>query len=91
MSAARHADALFVKIKPGGDNDLSAYCKREGIPHVLFTNFLEALTDVKSIVNGERTKEDVLANGQKILEDLSTNGSVPQAEAASSGYTTQER
>ncbi|CAL1698945.1 unnamed protein product [Somion occarium] len=28
MSAARHADLLFVKKKPGADNDLAAYCTR---------------------------------------------------------------
>ena len=43
MSAARHADVLFVKKKPGADNDLHAFCIREGIPHVLFEDFGRAL------------------------------------------------
>ncbi|KAL5498907.1 hypothetical protein ACEPAH_1425 [Sanghuangporus vaninii] len=63
MSAARHADVLFVKLKPDNENDLHEYCKREGIPHVLFSDFSHALNVVKAIVTGERTKEDVLKEG----------------------------
>ncbi|OCB91904.1 hypothetical protein A7U60_g800 [Sanghuangporus baumii] len=63
MSAARHADVLFVKLKQDNENDLHEYCKREGIPHVLFSDFLHALNVVKAIVTGERTKEDVLKEG----------------------------
>lgn len=69
MSAAKHADVLFVKIKPGPENDLHEYCKKEGIPHVLFPNFSQALADVKAIVTGEKTKEEVLAKGQDLLEE----------------------
>jgi 2-hydroxy-3-keto-5-methylthiopentenyl-1-phosphate phosphatase len=37
MSAAKHADVLFVKNdKPEGENDLAAYCVKEGIKHILF-------------------------------------------------------
>ncbi|KAH7345297.1 HAD-like domain-containing protein [Rhizoctonia solani] len=37
MSAAKHADVLFAKNdKPEGENDLAEYCKKEGIPHILF-------------------------------------------------------
>ncbi|KAF7324038.1 hypothetical protein MKEN_00626000 [Mycena kentingensis (nom. inval.)] len=60
MSAARHADVLFVKQKPDGENDLAVYCVREGIPHILFSDFTEALEVVRSVVSGERTKEEVL-------------------------------
>ncbi|KAF9444921.1 hypothetical protein P691DRAFT_711132 [Macrolepiota fuliginosa MF-IS2] len=62
ISAAKHADLLFVKSKPGGDNDLAAYCKREGIRHVLFEDFQEALPLVKSIVEGKKTIEQVVAD-----------------------------
>lgn len=62
MSAARHADVLFVKQPEGQDSDLHLYCQREGIKHVLFTEFAEALPIVQSIVSGEKTKEEVLGN-----------------------------
>ncbi|KAI0074300.1 hypothetical protein K474DRAFT_1665570 [Panus rudis PR-1116 ss-1] len=63
MSAARHADILFVKKKPGADNDLAAYCTREGIPHILFEDFGRALGVVSKVVEGELTKEQALALG----------------------------
>lgn len=63
MSAARHADVLFVKKKPGSDNDLAAFCTREGIPHVLFEDFDRALGVVKKVVEGEYTTKDALAVG----------------------------
>ncbi|KAJ7627719.1 HAD-like domain-containing protein [Mycena polygramma] len=69
MSAARHADLLFVKLKapaPGekeSENDLAAYCTREGIRHVLFREFGEALAIVKAVVAGERTVDQVLTAG----------------------------
>jgi 2-hydroxy-3-keto-5-methylthiopentenyl-1-phosphate phosphatase len=58
MSAAKHADMLFAKDKPDGENDLSAYCTREGIPHVLFSDFSKALPVVRSIVEGEKTRQE---------------------------------
>lgn len=36
MSAAKHADLLFVKLTAAGESDLSKYCKKEGIEHVEF-------------------------------------------------------
>lgn len=63
MSAARHADVLFVKQKPGADNDLAAYCTREGIQHVLFEDFDRALGVIKKVVDGEFTVKDALAVG----------------------------
>ena len=63
MSAARHADILFVKTKDNGENDLATYCTREGIPHVLFQSFNNVLPVVQSLVKGEKTKEEVLAMG----------------------------
>lgn len=38
LSAAAHADVLFTKVMANGDSDLMAYCKREQIPHVPFTD-----------------------------------------------------
>lgn len=38
LSAARHADVLFTKEMANGDSDLLAYCKREKINHVPFTD-----------------------------------------------------
>ncbi|KAJ7053305.1 HAD-like domain-containing protein [Mycena amicta] len=64
MSAARHADVLFVKEKPDGENDLAIYCAREGIPHILFEDFSDALRVVKSVVTGERSAKEALAKGR---------------------------
>lgn len=63
MSAARHADVLFVKQNPGSDNDLANYCNKEGIKHILFQDFAGALEVVKSVVDGEKTVAEVLAKG----------------------------
>lgn len=63
MSAAKHADVLFVKQKGYGENDLAAYCNKEGIRHVLFPDFSHALPIVQAIVKGETTKEEVLQKG----------------------------
>ncbi|KAG6844499.1 hypothetical protein H0H87_006385 [Tephrocybe sp. NHM501043] len=60
ISAAKHADLLFVKVKGDGENDLSSYCTREGIKHVLFSDFSKALPVVKSVVTGEKTLKEVL-------------------------------
>ncbi|KAK7038398.1 HAD-like domain-containing protein [Favolaschia claudopus] len=64
MSAARHADILFVKQKDDGENDLAAYCTREGIKHIIFRDFAQALEVVQAVVSGEKTKEEVLAAGK---------------------------
>jgi len=58
LSAARHADVLFVKLKADGENDLHTFCVRNGIPHILFKEFDGALAIVKAIVAGETTKEE---------------------------------
>ncbi|CAK5268906.1 unnamed protein product [Mycena citricolor] len=64
MSAARHADVLFVKEKLDGENDLAAYCVREGIPHILFSDFAQALHVVQAVVSGEKTAQEVLTIGK---------------------------
>ncbi|KAG6907613.1 hypothetical protein DXG01_008190 [Tephrocybe rancida] len=60
ISAAKHADLLFVKVKGDGENDLSSYCTREGIKHVLFEDFSTALPVVQSVVAGKKTVAEVL-------------------------------
>ena len=64
MSAARHADVLYVKQKQGGDNDLASYCKRENIPHILFEDFGHALKTVSALVEGKTTAKEALAVGK---------------------------
>ena len=64
MSAAKHADVLFVKSKSDGENDLATYCKRENIPHILFPDFSRALHVVRSIVEGAKTPEEWFGIGQ---------------------------
>lgn len=64
MSAARHANVLYVKQKEGGDNDLAAYCRRESIPHILFEDFGHALRSVSAIVEGKQSAQDALAEGR---------------------------
>ncbi|KAI1789215.1 HAD-like domain-containing protein [Ganoderma leucocontextum] len=64
MSAAKHADVLFVKEKAGGENDLAAYCNREGIPHILFADFGRALGVVSAIVEGRTTAKHALDKGR---------------------------
>jgi 2-hydroxy-3-keto-5-methylthiopentenyl-1-phosphate phosphatase len=60
MSAAKHADILFVKQKESGENDLAQYCVKEGIRHILFDDFSKALPIIQSIFRGERTVAEVL-------------------------------
>ncbi|KAG8998538.1 hypothetical protein FRB94_006839 [Tulasnella sp. JGI-2019a] len=61
MSAAVHADLLFVKNdKPEGQNDLAAYCVKEKIKHLLFKDFSQALPIVSAVIHGERSIADVL-------------------------------
>ncbi|KAJ8454589.1 hypothetical protein ONZ51_g12940 [Trametes cubensis] len=64
MSAARHADVLYVKAKEGGDNDLAAFCRRENIPHLLFEDFTHALRSVSAIVEGRKTVQEALQEGR---------------------------
>ncbi|KAF5378868.1 hypothetical protein D9615_006925 [Tricholomella constricta] len=60
ISAAKHADLLFVKVKGDGENDLASYCNKEGIKHVLFEDFSKALPVVQSVVTGEKTVAQVI-------------------------------
>lgn len=65
ISAAKYADVLFVKTKADGENDLAAYCQREGIRHVLFSDFGDALPVVGSVVSGEKSVEDVVGGAKR--------------------------
>ena len=60
ISAAKHADVLFVKTKDNGENDLATYCRREGIKHALFSDFFKVLPIVESIVDGRKTIDEVV-------------------------------
>jgi len=64
ISAAKHADLLFVKTKSDGENDLAEYCKREGIKHVLFNDFSKIIPAVNSIVKGSQSIKEVIQIGQ---------------------------
>jgi len=64
MSAAKHADVLFVKQKDDGENDLATYCAKLGIRHILFTDFSKALPVVQSVVKGEKSADEVLSVGK---------------------------
>jgi 2-hydroxy-3-keto-5-methylthiopentenyl-1-phosphate phosphatase len=63
MSAAAHADCLFVKQKEDGENDLHVYCDRQGIKHILFKTFADALPVVQSVVEGKKSVQEVLEKG----------------------------
>lgn len=64
ISAAKHADVLFVRQKQDGENDLASYCTRLGIRHILFTDFANALPIVESIVKGEKSVDEALSTGK---------------------------
>lgn len=50
MSAAAHADVLFVKDKQ--DNDLKTYCDNKKIPYTMFGSWLVVRDMLKDIVEG---------------------------------------
>jgi predicted ATPase len=53
----------FVKTKDNGENDLSVYCQREGIKHILINDFSEAIPVLEAVVSGRRSVDEVLAKG----------------------------
>ncbi|KDQ52166.1 hypothetical protein JAAARDRAFT_163079 [Jaapia argillacea MUCL 33604] len=69
MSAASHADVLFVKLKEDGESDLATYCRHEGIPHIEFRNFSSALAVVQKVVSGEKSVQEAmqLGNAEKLF------------------------
>lgn len=64
MSAARSADALFVKLKPGTGNDLARHCEKEKIPYRAFESFEDVKKVVQDVVEGKLKVEDVGRLGQ---------------------------
>ena len=49
-----------MKTELDGENDLAAYCQREGIKHVKFDEFSKVVPVVDSIVKGTKTIQEVL-------------------------------
>ena len=66
MSAAKHADLLFVKLKDNGENDLQKYCINQNIKHVTFEDFSKAKTVVESVVKAGKSIEQVLIDEAKV-------------------------
>ncbi|KAL9934973.1 hypothetical protein V8E36_006049 [Tilletia maclaganii] len=58
MSAARHADVLFVKDQK--DNDLATYCRKNGIPFKLFKDWTVIRDEVKKVLDGQVQPKDVM-------------------------------
>ncbi|KAJ9114924.1 hypothetical protein QFC20_001297 [Naganishia adeliensis] len=66
MSAAAHADLLFVKEMANGDSDLAVYCKEQDIDHVPFKDFNKVLEVVKSVVQGQNTVREIIDREMKV-------------------------
>lgn len=61
LSAAQHADVLFVKVTGIDEKDnLKKHCDKAGIPYIPFLDFHIANAIVGQIVRGEKTKDDFL-------------------------------
>ncbi|KAF9231879.1 HAD-like domain-containing protein [Melanogaster broomeanus] len=61
LSAAQHADVLFVKVTGDDEKDnLKKHCDKAGIPYIPFLNFHTAKEIVDKIVRGEKSKDDFL-------------------------------
>jgi len=63
MSAAQHADVLFVKMMQNGESDLARYCDNVGIKNIKFQDFSQALPIVQRIVARTISIEQALAIG----------------------------
>ncbi|KAF8551592.1 hypothetical protein OG21DRAFT_1539945 [Imleria badia] len=61
LSAAQHADVLFVKVTGIDEKDnLKKHCDKAGIPYIPFLDFYVVKTIVGQIVRGEKTKDEFL-------------------------------
>lgn len=61
LSAAQHADVLFVKVTGIDEKDnLKKHCDKAGIPYIPFLDFHVAKAIVGQIVRGEKTREEFL-------------------------------
>ncbi|PBP25572.1 putative 2-hydroxy-3-keto-5-methylthiopentenyl-1-phosphate phosphatase [Diplocarpon rosae] len=63
LSAAKETDLLFAKKDHDNTPDLVAYCVRESVPFTEFSDWSDILADVKRIVAGETTVQQVSAKG----------------------------
>lgn len=70
MSAATHADVLFVKDKP--DNDLGRYCDRKGYPYKLFKDWTQIQAAVEGIIQGKVQPKEITTDLGK------TTGKTPE-------------
>lgn len=60
MSAARHADVLFVKDKQ--DNDLATYCNQHNIGYHLFKDWTVPKKMLEKLLNGEMSRDELITN-----------------------------
>ena len=61
LSAAQHADVLFVKVTGiDAKDNLKKHCDKAGIPYIPFLDFHIAKAIVGQIVRGEKTKDEFL-------------------------------
>ncbi|KAK0520193.1 hypothetical protein OC835_007287 [Tilletia horrida] len=58
MSAARHADVLFVKDQE--DNDLAVYCRRHEIPFKLFKDWTVIRDEVAKVLEGKAKPAEIM-------------------------------
>jgi 2-hydroxy-3-keto-5-methylthiopentenyl-1-phosphate phosphatase len=63
MSAAKHADVLFVKMGENDESDLASYCDGLGIKNIKFSDFSQALPIVQAVVKGSKTVQEALDLG----------------------------
>ncbi|KAH7355039.1 HAD-like domain-containing protein [Rhexocercosporidium sp. MPI-PUGE-AT-0058] len=59
LSAAKETDLLFAKK----GQDLITYCVRESVPFTVFEDWSSILADVKKVVAGEATVQELSASG----------------------------
>ncbi|KIJ59962.1 hypothetical protein HYDPIDRAFT_32692 [Hydnomerulius pinastri MD-312] len=60
LSAAQHADVLFVKVTGVDEKDnLKKHCEKAGIAYIPFLDFTEAQGKVNDIVTGKKQKEEL--------------------------------
>lgn len=60
LSAAKETDLLFAKR----GKDLVTYCRRQNVVFTQFDSFKDILENIKSVVNGEKTIEELNENNQ---------------------------
>lgn len=63
MSAAQHADVLFIKMKGYEESDLATYCDKLGIKYIKFHDFSQVLPIVEKVVNGSMSVAEALEIG----------------------------